>query len=380
MGELFEILNEDGSRTGILKEREKVHEDGDLHGAVHMWLYRVTKDKKIEVLLQRRSDNKDSYPGLLDTSSAGHLDPGEDFLEGGLRELKEELGVIARPEELEYIKQIHFEGTDYFYGKKFHNREIVNIYLLEVKPDREFVLQPEEVSEVFWMDCEEVADQVQDSKKFCIIPDEYADILEIFRKKMRLYQQMDFILEADKEKFIGRQTYLSDASRKENDAEHAWHLALMAMLLGEHANEEVDTLRVMSMVLIHDIVEIDAGDTYAYDTVGGKTQREREVKAADRLFNLLPKDQAVYVRGLWDEFEEEKTPEAKFARVLDKVQPLMLNHASGGLSWREHKVDKSQVVKRNAKTPKGSKELWQICKKWIDENVEKGNLTDEGNS
>ena len=379
MGELFEILNEDGSRTGILKEREKVHEDGDLHGAVHMWLYRVNEDKKIEVLLQKRSDNKDSYPGLFDISSAGHLDPGEEFLMGGLRELREELGICVPKEDLEYVKQIHFEGIDYFYGKKFHNREIVNVYLLEVKKEQDFVLQSEEVSEVLWMDCEEVAKQLHDTTKFCIVPEEYEDILAIFRKKMRLYQQMEFILEADKEKFIGRQTYLSDASRKENDAEHAWHLALMAMLLGEHSNEEVDTLRVMSMVLIHDMVEIDAGDTYAYDTVGGKTQREREVKAAERIFNLLPEDQAKYVRGLWDEFEEEKTPEAKFARVLDKVQPLMLNHASGGRSWREHKVYKSQVLKRNERTPKGSKELWQICKKWIDENVEKGNLMDEGN-
>lgn len=151
---------------------------------------------------------------------------------------------------------------------------------------------------------------------------------------------------------------------------------MMAMLLSEHANEKVDTLRVMSMVLIHDLVEIDAGDTYAYDTVLGATQREREVKAAERIFNLLPSDQAEYIRGLWDEFEEEKTPEARFARTLDKVQPLMLNQASGGLSWREHKVYKDQVLNRNKKTPLGSKELWNFCKKWIDENIEKGNLID----
>ena len=146
----------------------------------------------------------------------------------------------------------------------------------------------------------------------------------------RLEQQMNFILEVDKLKKIGRQTYLSDGSRKENDAEHSWHLALMAILLGEHANEKVDVLKVVSLVLIHDIIEIDAGDTYAYDDEGNKTKREREEKAADRIFNLLPKDQAVYMRELWEEFEEGETPEARFALALDNVQPTMLNDASGG--------------------------------------------------
>ncbi|KIR01715.1 putative hydrolase [Lachnospiraceae bacterium TWA4] len=378
MAELFEILNEDGSSTGILKDREKVHTDGDLHGSVHIWMYRFTSDGRIEVLLQKRSEKKDSFPGYFAASSAGHLDPGEDAITGGLRELNEELGVKAKAEDLEFIQQEYFEGIDYFHGKRFHNRELVSQYLLQVDKEPIFSLQLEEVSAVVWMDSEEIFNRLNDEDfKNCVEPHEYAKVIEIFRKNRRLKQQMAFILEVDKEKFIGRQTYLSDGSRKENDAEHAWHLAIMAMLLGEHANEKVDTLRVMSMVLIHDLVEIDAGDTYAYDTVMGATQRERELKAADRIFHLLPPDQAEYVRGLWDEFEEEKTPEAKFARTLDKVQPLMLNVASGGRSWEEHKVHKSQVVNRNKRTPLGSKELWELCRRWINEKTKEGKLIDD---
>ena len=137
--------------------------------------------------------------------------------------------------------------------------------------------------------------------------------------KRRIDKQMEFLLEVDKLKMISRQTYLSNAKRKENDAEHSWHLAMMCLLLSEYANEEVDVLHVMSMVLIHDIIEIDAGDTYAYDEEANSTKVERELAAAERLFHLLPDDQAERMRGLWDEFEECKTPEAKFANTLDKV-------------------------------------------------------------
>ena len=152
----------------------------------------------------------------------------------------------------------------------------------------------------------------------------------------RLRQQMEFIVEVDKVKNIMRQTYLSDAGRKENDAEHSWHLALMAVLLKEYSNEEVDLSKVVPMVLIHDLVEIDAGDTYAYDEVGAATKAERETKAADRIFGLLPEDQKKWFRELWEEFEEYQTPEARFAHVLDNCQPLLLNDASGGRSWAEH--------------------------------------------
>lgn len=192
----------------------------------------------------------------------------------------------------------------------------------------------------------------------------------------RLQQQMEFILEVDKLKNITRQTYLSSGERKENDTEHSWHLALMCALLAEHSNEKIDVLKTMTMVLIHDIVEIDAGDTYAYDTEGNETKREREVRAAERIFQLLPPDQALWLCGLWDEFEEGITPEAKFAIALDKIQPVLLNDASGGKSWREHGVEVSQILKRNEHTPEGSVELWEYAKELIDKNVENGNIKD----
>ena len=193
----------------------------------------------------------------------------------------------------------------------------------------------------------------------------------------RLKKQMDFLLEADKLKFISRQTYLSDGKRKENDGEHSWHLALMAVLLSEYSNEKIDLVKVITMVLIHDIVEIDAGDTYAYDTLGNQSKREREVKAADRIFNILPKDQAQKLRQLWEEFEAYETPEAKFAHVCDNVQPLMLNDATDGLAWREHDVKKSQVLQRNRRTGEGSQVLMEYINRILDKNVESGNLRDE---
>ena len=193
----------------------------------------------------------------------------------------------------------------------------------------------------------------------------------------RLMKQMDFILEVDKIKNITRQTYLSDGKRKENDAEHSWHLALMAVLLQEHANESLDLVKVMTMVLIHDIVEIDAGDTYAYDADGNTTKREREVKAAERIFGLLPEDQGTAFRELWEEFESSQSPEAKFAHTLDNFQPLMLNDAANGKSWREHEVKKSQVMKRNEHTGDGSQTIRSYIQQVIDKNVECGNIKDE---
>lgn len=190
-------------------------------------------------------------------------------------------------------------------------------------------------------------------------------------------KQIAFIMELDKIKKIGRQTYLSDASRKENDAEHSWHLALMAFVFAEYANEKIDVLKTMKMVLLHDVVEIDAGDTYAYDAEGNKTKRERELKAADRIFGLLPEEQRQEYRSLWDEFEEMETAEAKFANMLDKVQPLLLNDASGGKSWEEHGVKKSQVMARNVRVHEGSQQMWEYAKSLIEKNVELGKLLDE---
>ncbi|MEE1195295.1 MAG: HD domain-containing protein [Lachnospiraceae bacterium] len=193
----------------------------------------------------------------------------------------------------------------------------------------------------------------------------------------RLKKQLEFIVEVDKIKNIGRQTYLSDGKRKENDAEHSWHIALMAFLLNEYANDGVDVLKVMTMVLIHDIVEIDAGDTYAYDAEGNKTKEAREKAAAKRIFGLLPDDQGEYLKSLWEEFEAYETMEAKFAHVMDNLQPLLLNDASDGKSWVEHQVKKSQPYKRNERIPEGSQKLWEPMEQIILKHVEKGNLLDE---
>lgn len=193
----------------------------------------------------------------------------------------------------------------------------------------------------------------------------------------RLKKQMEFIVEVDKVKNIFRQTYLADGKRKENDAEHSWHLALMAVLLKEYSNEEVDLARVVPMVLIHDLVEIDAGDTYAYDEAAAADKNERETKAAERIFSLLPQDQKEWMYSLWREFEEYKTPEAKFAHVLDNSQPLFLNDASQGKSWAEHQVKKSQIYKRNQYTKDGSREIWEYMKKIIDKHIEAGNIIDD---
>lgn len=193
--------------------------------------------------------------------------------------------------------------------------------------------------------------------------------------KSRLDRQFEFIREIDKEKFIRRQTYLSDGERKENDAEHAWHMALMVILLSEYANEKIDVLKTVAMLLIHDLVEIDAGDTYAYDPEGNKTKEEREKKAADRIYGLLPEDQQEKLRGLWDEFERWESPEACFAHAMDCVQPLMLNAATEGKSWIEHQVYLDQVLGRNKKSAEGSTELWKYSyENFIVPNVEEGRL------
>ena len=194
----------------------------------------------------------------------------------------------------------------------------------------------------------------------------------------RLEKQFAFIKEIDKEKFIGRQTYVTGAGRKENDAEHAWHMAVMTVLLSEYANEEIDVLKTITMLLIHDIVEIDAGDTYAYDEVGKKTQREREEKAAERIFGMLPEDQAKKFRDLWEEFEARETKEAKFARTMDNIQPMMLNAATDGKAWVEHGVHVNQILKRNEHTAEGSQILWKYAyETFIKPNLEKGRIKSE---
>ena len=194
----------------------------------------------------------------------------------------------------------------------------------------------------------------------------------------RLEQQMQFALEVDQEKRIYRQTYCTDGKTLENDAEHAWHAALMAVLLSEYANESFDVLKTVTMLLIHDIVEIDAGDTYAYDDAGIATQAERERNAANRIFGILPDDQSKKMMDLWLEFEAGETAEARFAKVMDKVQPIMLNAATDGRAWKEHEVKLSKILDRNKKTPEGSQILWDYMMQYfIMPNVEKGNIEDD---
>ena len=198
--------------------------------------------------------------------------------------------------------------------------------------------------------------------------------------KQRLDQQFDFIREIDKEKFIGRQTYLTGAERKENDSEHAWHMAIMTLLLSEYANKEIDILHTISMLLIHDLVEIDAGDTYAYDEEGKKTQAERERKAADRIYGMLPEEQGKKQYDLWLEFEAQETSEAKFARTMDNLQPMMLNAATDGKAWVEHGVHLNQILGRNAHTAEGSEILWEYAREnFIQPHIEAGHIR-EGKS
>ena len=190
----------------------------------------------------------------------------------------------------------------------------------------------------------------------------------------RLKKQLDFILEIDKEKNILRQTHLSGHGRRENDSEHAWHMAIMAYLLRDYANTSVDITKVMLMCLIHDIVEIDAGDTYAYDAEGLKTQKAREDAAKERIFSLLPEDQKKELVALFDEFEDFATPESKFAHAMDNLQPLLLNNSNGGGDWREHGVSAEQVYGRQRKTALGSEKLYEVTDQIIQEHIEKGNL------
>ena len=190
----------------------------------------------------------------------------------------------------------------------------------------------------------------------------------------RLKKQLDFALEIDKEKNVFRQTHLSGHGRSENDAEHAWHMAIMAYLLREYANEEVDIAKVMLMCLIHDIVEIDAGDTYAYDEQSLKTQKEREDAAKERIFSLLPDDQKKELIRLFDEFEAHQTAEAKFVHAMDNLQPLMLNHSNGGGDWKVHNVTAAQIYERQNKTRLGSEKLFEVTDQFIQENIKKGSL------
>jgi putative hydrolases of HD superfamily len=191
----------------------------------------------------------------------------------------------------------------------------------------------------------------------------------------RLRAQVRFILEVDRLKEVFRQTACTQSRRPENDAEHSWHLCLAAIVLAEHANDPaVDVLRVLKMVIIHDLVEIDAGDTFAYDAARMAGQHEREAVAADRIFGMLPADQAAEFRALWDEFEERATPESRFAAALDRFQPVLLNCSTEGSAWRRHGVTEDRVIARNSHIAEGSAALWEEAERLIRDAVKSGHL------
>jgi putative hydrolase of HD superfamily len=191
----------------------------------------------------------------------------------------------------------------------------------------------------------------------------------------RFKSQIEFILEADKLKKILRRTTLLDRSRQENSAEHSWHIALIVLILSEYAEEDhLDLLQVIKLLLAHDLVEIDAGDTYCYDESGVQDQKEREIRAADRIFNILPQDQAKSFRALWDEYEDRKTPESRFANALDRFQPLLHNYFTRGHTWRQQGIQKKQVLSRMQPVDEGSSFLWDYVSNLVDDAVEKGYL------
>ena len=192
----------------------------------------------------------------------------------------------------------------------------------------------------------------------------------------RLAKQLEFAVTIDKEKNILRQTHLSGHGRRENDAEHAWHMAVMAYILKEYANEPVDISKVMIMCLIHDIVEIEAGDTYAYDAESQLSKKEREDAAKEKIYSILPDDQKSEFISLFDEFEEGMTAEARYARAMDNVQPLMLNDSNGGSDWKEHKNTYAQIYGRHSGTRAGSETLFEYTEQVINRHVAEGNIKD----
>lgn len=191
----------------------------------------------------------------------------------------------------------------------------------------------------------------------------------------RFGRQIRFLIEIDRLKTVVRQTYLADASRRENAAEHSWHIALAAMIFSEYANhKDLDLGRAIQMLLVHDLIEIDAGDTYCYDRHANQSKTEREQMAADRIFNLLPADQADQLRRLWQEFEDRRSPESRFANALDRVQPFLHNYVTRGKSWREHNIHHRQVSDRMQPVAAGARVLWDYVCRVIKDAVERGFL------
>lgn len=191
----------------------------------------------------------------------------------------------------------------------------------------------------------------------------------------RMKKQIDFFVEVDKMKGILRQTLLADKSRRENDAEHSWHFALMAMMLFEYADDpDIDLYRVIKMALVHDLVEIYAGDTFAYDTSGYESKGERENASADKLFSLLPVDQALEIRQLWEEFEAMETPDSIYASAIDRLQPFISNYVTDGYTWKKHHVTRDMVYKRMLPIKTAAPKIWEFIEDVITDSIKKGYL------
>jgi putative hydrolases of HD superfamily len=182
----------------------------------------------------------------------------------------------------------------------------------------------------------------------------------------RLHRQMAFIIEADKLKSVLRQSYLSSESRRENSGEHSWHITLLALVVAEYSNSPIDLSRVLKMLLIHDLVEVDAGDTFVYDEAGNESKTDRETAAAERIFGLLPEEQEEELKALWEEFEARQSAEAKFAAAIDRIMPVLHNYLTGGKSWKEHGITREQALKKNSQIAEGSVELWEMVRRLID--------------
>ena len=194
----------------------------------------------------------------------------------------------------------------------------------------------------------------------------------------RLARQLRFLLEADALKHVERRSWLVGEKRRENSAEHSWHVALLALVLAEHADEPVDASKVVAMMLLHDLVEIDAGDTFRYDEAGNRDKEERERRAADRIFGLLPEDQGGALRALWEEYEAGESAEARFGAAVDRLMPLLQGHATRGRTWREHGITRDRVLERNRPIGAASKALWRAARARIDDAVERGWLAEGG--
>jgi putative hydrolase of HD superfamily len=209
------------------------------------------------------------------------------------------------------------------------------------------------------------------------VPSQSVDRKLIPGQNSRFQKQIEFIIEVDKLKHVLRQTILMDRSRRENSAEHSWHIALLVFVLAEYSPEtDIDLLHVMKMLVIHDLVEIDAGDTYCYDDKGREDQAQREKNAADRIFGLLPSDQATEFRALWDEFEKRETPESRFANAMDRVQPFLHNYFTKGQTWQAHNINSRQVHKRMRPLKDGAPDLWDYVNNLILDAVNNGILNE----